>query len=323
MPDEETDSAQYRHSQTDDSRIQGRRGVGAHTEPGRTRNDDSIDASREDNPRDDDGYDYTGFKTPAATQIGDGDDDDPKMERLREHHEGRHRSDGEHSARETERDKERVAQSICSSLPLNPREKKHVVAAVKNLDLDQFGNQKSIPKVTLGVVAVIVDENYREGAEDLDQFVRRSEKFREVRDKHGISMSDLSTVKQIVRDTLGSQPVPVHSEGGRRDPALPGPTPPSDLPAEYWDRRSAEYWVSIARRWERQPEEYRDAIPPEYKERIDLLRKWQPWPDNDEAETQDTAPSPDESIDSLDEDVAAEAEEMMEELEAGDASDNE
>ena len=322
MQNEEIDSAQYRHSQTGDSRVQRRRGVRAYTDPGRTPNEDSIDASREDNPRDDDGYDYTGFETPAATQIGDGSDDDPKMERLREHHEGRHRSDGEHSARETERDKERVAQSICSSLPLNPREKKHVVAAVKNLDLDQFGNQKGITKVTLGVVAVLVDENYREGVEDFDQLIRRSEEFREVRDKHGISMSNLNTVKEIVRDTFGSQPIPVHSEVRRRDPALPEPTNPSDLPTQYWDELSAEAWVSIARTWERQSEEYRDAIPPEYKERINLLRKWQPWPDDSDAEIQDIVPSPDETINSDDEDLAAEAEEIVEELEAGDVSDN-
>lgn len=323
MSNKDTGSARYRHSQTGEANVQKQRGIGAYTEPGRTPNEDSLDASREENPRDDDGYDYTGFETPAATQIGDGSDDDPKMERLRKHHEGRHQSDGEHSARETERDKERIAQAVCSALPLNQREKEHVVAAVKNLDLDRFGNQKSITKVTLGVVAVLIDENYREGVEDFDQLVRRSEEFCEIRDKHGISMSDLNTVKEIVRDTLGSQPVPVHSEVRRRDPALPGPTTPSDLSAQYWDELPAESWVSIARTWERKSEEYRSAIPSEYKDLIKLLRKWQPWTDVSEAETQDAVPYPDESSDFDDKDLAAEVEELIEELSADDASDNE
>jgi len=323
MSNENGDSARYGGSRTSDPRVRKQRWGGGYTEPGRIPGEDSLDASREDNPRDDDGYDYTGFETPAATRIGDETDDAPEIERLRKYHEGRHQSDGEHSARETERDKERVAQAICSALPLTRQEREHVVAAIKNINLDRFGNQKSITKVALGAVAVLVDEHYREGAEELDQLVRRSEEFREIRDKHEISMSDLSTVKGIVRDILSSDPVPVNSQVRRRDPALPGPTAPDDLPRQYWEELSSESWVSIARTWERKPEGYKDAIPPEYKERIRLLRKWQPWPDDNESEAQDIVSSPDESIDFDDEDLAAEAEELIEELEAGDESDNE
>lgn len=323
MSNKNGNNARYRGSQTSDARVRKRQRGGRYTEPGRIPGEDSLDASREDNPRDDDGYDYTGFETPAATRIGDETDDDPEIERLRKHHDGRHQSDGEHSARETERDKERVAQAICSALPLNRQEGEHVVAVIKSFNLDRFGNQKSITKVTLGVVAVLVDEHHREGAEELDQLVRRSEEFREIRDKHEISMSDLNTVKGIVRDILSSEPVPVSSDVRRRDPALPGPTAPGDLPRQYWENLSSESWVSIARTWKRKPEGYKDAIPPEYKERIRLLRKWQPWTDDDDPEAQDTVSPPDVSVDFDDEELTAEAEKLIEELEAADGLDNE
>jgi len=323
MSNKDNDSTRYGGTRTGDPRAQPRERVWTHTEPGRTPNSDSLDASREENPRDDNGYNYTGFESPAATKIGDETDGGPEIERLRKHHEGRHQSDGEHSAREAERDKERVAQAICSALPLNRREREHVVAAIKTLNLDRFGNQKSITKVTLGLVAVLADENYREGVEELDQLVRRSEEFREIRDKHEISMSDLNTVKEIVRDLLGDQSVPVNSEVTRRDPALPRPTTLSDVPTQYLEELSAESLVSIARIWDRKPEGYKDAIPPEYKERIRLLRKWQPWTDDDEPEVQDTASPPDKSIDLDDEDLIAEAEELINEMVAVDESDNE
>ncbi|GAA0289705.1 hypothetical protein [Halarchaeum salinum] len=322
MPNEENDSARYRGSRTSDSIAPEKRWAGRHTEPGRVPGEDSLIASREDNPRSDEGYDYTGFETPAATRIGDETDDNPEIERLREHHDGRHRSDSEHSARETERDKERFAQGICSSLPLSKQERQHVVTAVKSFDLDRFGNQKSITKVALGTAAVLVDEYYREGAEELDDLVRRSEEFREIREKHGISMSDLNTVKGTVRDLLDSEPVPVKSEVRNRDPALPEPTAPDDLPRQYWEERSSESWVSVARGWERKSEKYKDAIPAEYKERIRLLRKWEPWTDDPESEAQDTTSSPSEPIGSDDKDPATVVEEIVEGREADDESEN-
>lgn len=265
------------------------------TDPGRIPGQDSIEASQEENPRDDEGYDYTGYDSRAATRIGGEDDTDDQIERLRELNEGRHQSDGGHSAREAERDKKRVAEAICSSLPLSGREREHVVSAVTHLDLDRFGNQKSIPKVTLGVVAVIVDEQYREDADDLDQFVSFSDEFQSICDNHDISMSDMGTVKRIVREELETRPVPVTTNVRRRDPALPGPTPASEKPREYWDEFPAESWVSLARSWERFPEDYRDAIPDDYHETIVLLRKWEPWSNGDEA---DTAPSGESAQDS-------------------------
>lgn len=323
MSNENTDGARYNGSPTSDRRVRKKRWTGRRTEPGRIPGEDSLAASREDEPRDDTGYDYTGFETPAATRIGDEADDDPEVERLRKHHDGRHQSDGEHSARETERDKERFAQAICSTLPVTEQERQHVVTAVKSFNLDRFGNQKSITKVTLGTAAVLADEHYREGAVELDELVRHSEEFREIRDKHEITMSDLSTVKETVRELLDSELVPVKSDVRRRDPVLPDPTAPNDLPRQYWEELSSESWVTIARTWERRSEAYKDAVPPEYKERVRMLREWEPWTDDTGSEAQDITSSSGESFGSGDEDTAAIIEEVLEDMEAAGEFENE
>ncbi|WP_226013590.1 hypothetical protein [Halomicrobium salinisoli] len=246
--------------------------------PGRTPGEDSFDASSNDPDRGDVGYSFSaGYESQAATRIGDEETRDDKAEKLRKYHEGRHQSDGEHSAREAERDKKRVSQAICSTLPLAKHEREAVVNAVSNLDLDRFGNQKAIAKVTLGVVVVLVDEQHRADADDIDQCVSFSDEFRDVRDTHGVSMSDLSTIKRIAREQLEEQSVSTMPATKRRDPALPGPRGPRDLPRQFWDALPATEWVRIAQNWDDQPEAYKDSIPDDYRETIGLLRKWEPW----------------------------------------------
>lgn len=337
MSNDSNDGARYRGPRGDNSRPPERHfDLAAYHPPGRVPGQDSIEASREENPRDDVGYDYTGYESQMATRIGDEDSNDPEVERLRQLHEGRHQSDGEHSARETERDKERVAQAICSNLPVNSREREHVVNAVKSLNLDAFGNQKNLTKVTLGMVAVLVDEQYRE-PDELDDLVARSDEYQSIRDTHDISMSDLNTVKQIAREELENQQVSLTSGIRRRDPALPDPTDPDDLPRQYWEELSAESWARIARDWERQPQEYKDAIPDDYRETVDLLRRWEPWEAeedeeeaSDDVEEQQKSPQTDQidaesvdedEIDDLDDDVAAEAVALLEQMK--DAEDGE
>lgn len=317
------DIARYRGSEASKSDGQRRHWHGRTTEPGRIHGEDSLEASREEDPKDDDDYIYMGFDTPAATRIGDERNDDPEIERLRKHHDGRHQSDGGNSARETERDKERISQAICSALPIARQEKEHVLAAMKTFNLDRFGSQRSIPKVALGAVAVIVDEHHRDGAEELDELICRSEKFREIKKKHEISMSDLSTVKEIIRDILNSNSVPVNSDSRNRDPALPQRTAPNELPREYWDELTSEAWANIARTWQRQPEKFKNAVPPEYKERVGLLQNWQPWTDRDEAEKQDNVSRTDTLVEFYDDDLAEEAEKLVEQSEPAGDSDSE
>lgn len=256
--------------------------------PGRTMYDDSIEASSDDVGGSDDGYTFSaGYDSQMATRIGDEENSDRYTRRLRELHEGRHQSDGQHSVRESQRDKKRISQAICSALPLASHERESVVTVVENLNLDRFGNQKGIPRVTLGVVAVVVDEQHRAEAEDSNEIVMWTDEFRTLCEKHEVSMSDHSTIKAKIREILETESVPMTSAPGKRDPALPGPTPLDERPDEFWEELSAEAWVSVARRWEKHPQEFQDAIPDEYREVVENLRKHEPWQDGEDTDTID------------------------------------
>lgn len=284
--------------------------------PGRTYNDDSIDASSEGADRTEDGYSFTaGYDSSMATRIGTETSDDAYADRLRELHEGRHQSDGEHSVRESQRDKKRLAQAITSPLPLASHERDKVIHIVQNIDYTRFGQQKGIVGVTLGVVAVVIDERVR-SPKSLDEVVARSDEFRGVCDSNDISMSDLTTIKEKVREALEEGAVHIIEGEGmvKRDPALPGPTPLKDRPDDYWENLSAEYWALLAKNWDNRLIIDKDAIPEEYRERIDQLRRWAPW--EDEKET----PEPDQQIsesmqeDPTDRPLLEEIEEEVEEL---------
>jgi len=262
--------------------FKGRRGE---TPPGRIYGEESLDASSDDTDRDDEGYSFkSGYESKMATRIGDEESGNPKAESLRRTHEGREGSDGEHSAREAERDKKRVSQAVCSSLPLATHETESVVNAVTSLDLDLFGNQKAIQKVTLGLVVVLVDEHHRSDADNLDQLVYRSDEFQEICDTHGVSMSDLKTIKRVAREQLEEQSISRTTGATRRDPAMPEQTQPDELPQQYWDELSAREWVTIAKDWRFQSYDFKNAIPDGYRETVDLLRRWQPWEDDEQAE---------------------------------------
>jgi len=262
-----------------------RRGPIEFAPPGRTRFDDSIEASSDDPGGDSEGKKFSaGYESHMATRIGDEAAGDGG-ERLRELHEGRHQSDDEHSTRESQRDKKRITQALCSALPLAPHEEEDTVAVIKQLDLTQFGNQRGISRVVLGAIIVVVDEHHRQSRVEPDEFVMWSEEFRALCDRHDVNMSDLSTIKETVRTALDSGEATIGPENPRRDTDLPEPTSPQDLPMEYWSNIDAQQLVSMAKSWEHAPDDVKEAIPPEYEERIRLLRKWQPWPDEDDQET--------------------------------------
>jgi len=253
---------------------------------------DSVDASSEDPGGSPSGHEYSaGYETEAATRIGDEEVDlSEEVQRMREHHEGRHQSDGDHSTREHYRDRKRIPQAICSSLPLTETEKGMVVNVVENIDLARFGQQKGIPRVTLGVVAVVVDERKREPMED-PEFVRWTDEYRSACDSLGVTMSDLGTIKESVREWLEENRITATPTAPpKRDTALPGPTSPDDLPAEYWDNQPAELWEELAETWNDAPEGFRDAIPDRYRELVDRIRRWEPWDMEDVGPEHDRPP---------------------------------
>lgn len=294
-----------------------RKRVGRQHPPGRTPFDDSIDSSSEDPDRTSQGFSFSaGYDSPAATRIGKEGEDDGK--RLRELNEGRHRSDGRHSIRESRRDKERIPQAICSALDLSKLEQRKVKGVVQQLDFDRFGHQRSIDRVTLGVVAVLVDERLRQ-SDSYDDLVSRSDEFQNACDALDVSMSDLSTIKKEVRAAFEEWAVfiPQGEMRVKRDPDLSGPALRSELPDAYWDSVPPERWAWEARRWDSLAESQREAIPEEYRERIMQLRRWEPWNLGRE-DSEDTAEGPPESEppdEEHDESARAVAEALIEEME--------
>ncbi|WP_135823214.1 hypothetical protein [Halostella litorea] len=298
--------------------------------PGRMRNDDSIEASSEEVGGTSHGHEYSaGYESQMATRIGDEEVSDAEIDRLRELHEGRHRSDGEHSVRESQRDKERISQAICSSLSLTSKESEAVITVVQDLDFTQFGHQKGLIRVTLGVVSVLVDEQIRETGPGEDDFISWSDEYREICRKHDISMSDLSTIKEKVREALDEGEVIPEKGTPKRDPALPGPTPRDELPENYWTERRPEYWVSVAKHWNHYSETRKEAIPGKYRKLVIQLRQWKPWQDTedqvdgkpsstDEGDTLDAGTR--ETLEEAEATIEQELENIDQELEDGDTS---
>ena len=258
--------------------------VAAFHPPWLTDHFDSVNASSDDPGWDahKDAY-SSAYDSPMATRIGDERDDDDDAERLRELHEGRHQSDGELSTRQSQWDKKRVPEAICSSLPLSQSEREEVIAVVESLDFSKFGQQKGLERVTLGVVAVVVDERHRQHDNVDGEIVSFTEEYREVRNSLDMSMSDLSTIKEIVREALDEGDITVERGQPRRDTHLPDPTPKQEYPRRYWEELSAESWARHAKNWSEVPDEFKKAIPEEYRALIDSLRNWEPWEDEEDS----------------------------------------
>lgn len=258
--------------------------LGSLQQPGRTRYDDSVEASSDDPGGDSEGHEYSaGYESPMATRIGD-EENPEEGERLRELHEGRHRSDGEHSYRESQRDKKRIAQAITSDLPVTDRERKEVVHIVEQLNLDRFGNQKAIERVVLGAVVVVVDEWHRQEQDEVEELVQWCDKFRDICDQKDVSMSDLTTIKAKVRESAEEGRISVGPDRPRRDPALPDPAGIERDSVVFWKNVSPEKFANMAEHWDAVPQDWKDAMPDICRERIRLLRLWEPW--HDEAENE-------------------------------------
>ncbi|WP_101297970.1 hypothetical protein [Halegenticoccus soli] len=291
---------------------------GAYDDPGRMRNDDSIAASSTDNPRDDDGYTFSaGYETKAATGVGKPGDPhyDEQLQRVND---GRDGTDGTLSHRQADWDKKRIAQALCSDLPISKRQREQVVLAMERLDLDRFGHQKAIERVCLGVVTVIVNDQRVEQSANLEDVtpVTWEDEFKEIAAKFDVGMSDLATIKELVREQLGERPPEPANAGVNRDVSLPEISP-AERPDEYWERMGHRFWVSLARYWEHRDAELKAAIPEEKKELVDLLRQWEPW---EMPQTESSHPLIQEATDHAPADDADDAETTSDVTEAEDVS---
>lgn len=159
----------------------------------------------------------TGYDSFGKTRVGIGTANGD-IERLIRLNEGRHHSDGDHSAREAARDKKRITESLCSALDLPSYQQHRAVAAMNQMNLDRFGQQKQIEKVALCTICLIVDrERTRHsvggndpsevdlsGMPEQDYPRRFSEEqaYQDLCSQYGISDTDHYSVTQLVKREL-------------------------------------------------------------------------------------------------------------------------
>lgn len=153
----------------------------------------------------------TGYDAFGDTRVGIGSAGGDVTKLIR-HNEGRHRSDGNHSAREAARDKGRITESFCSTLDLPTHQQRAAVAAMATMNLDRFGRQKRLEKVALATIKVIVDwdRSRRYPAdvlsdldeEDLPTPMLDDSDYREILDQQDVSKTDLYSVSQLVKREL-------------------------------------------------------------------------------------------------------------------------
>ena len=153
----------------------------------------------------------SGYDPFGETRVGIGNADGD-VEKLIRHNEGRHRSDGNHSAREAVRDKVRVTEAFCSALDLPTHQQQAAVTAMTTMNLDRFGRQKRLSKVALGTIKVVVEWDRfnripKEALPNLDndqlppRMIEQDE-FQTLLDEQEVSKSDLYSVSQLVKREL-------------------------------------------------------------------------------------------------------------------------
>lgn len=156
----------------------------------------------------------TGYDATGDTRVGIGNAGGDISDLVR-HNEGRHRSDGDHSAREAARDKKRITEAFCSRLDLPPHQQREAIAAMSMLNLDRFGRQKRLAKVALGTIKVVVErDRYHRLADPEnpagmdDTRLRRmlssdeDKQYRDLLEEYDVSRDDLYSVEQLVKREL-------------------------------------------------------------------------------------------------------------------------
>lgn len=165
----------------------------------------------------------TGYDAFGDTRVGIGTSDGD-ISKLIRHNEGRHRSDGSHSAREAARDKMRITESFCSTLSLPSHQQRAAIAAMTTMNLDRFGRQKRLTKVALATIKVVIewdrsrrfpDDALSElDADDLPTRMLENSQYREILEQQDVSKTDLYSVSQLVKRELKKEAffTPEHSE---------------------------------------------------------------------------------------------------------------
>jgi hypothetical protein len=159
----------------------------------------------------------TGYDPLGETRVGIGTANG-NIKQLIRLNEGRHHSDGNHSTREAARDKKRITESLCTALDVPTYQQRRAVAAMSQMNLDRFGQQKRIEKVALCTIGIVVDRERRRhflqgndprevdlSAASQQRFPDRfsqNEDFQDLCSQHGVSDDDHYSVTQLVKAEL-------------------------------------------------------------------------------------------------------------------------
>ncbi len=154
----------------------------------------------------------TGYDSFGNTRVGVGSAGGDVTKLVR-HNEGRHWSDGKHSAREAARDKKRVTQAFCSVLDVTPHQQREAVVAMGKMNLDRFGQQKRLEKVALVTIKVIVEWDRNRRFRRMDDLSRldtdalpdkmlNDEGYCDLLNQYDVSRKDVYSVSQLVKREL-------------------------------------------------------------------------------------------------------------------------
>jgi len=173
----------------------------------------SIQQLRDHNPD----AEITGYDATGETRVGIGTANGD-IERLVRLNEGRHHSDGNHSAREAARDKKRITESLCSALDVTTYQQRRAVSAMNQMNLDRLGQQKQIEKVALCMIGIAVDRERRRhflqgnhpaevdlsgvSQQDFPERFSQEEEFQSLCSEYGVSADDHYSVTQLVKEEL-------------------------------------------------------------------------------------------------------------------------
>jgi len=134
---------------------------------------------------------FSRFRTPA--------------DRLAEHNEGRHPSDGTLSARLARLDKKRITQAYCSRLNLTQFQRDEAVRAMLLLNLDDFGQNKRIEKVALTVIRVIVNYNRFAHLQKTDaQRISETEDFKKLAESVDLDKRTMRRLSRSIKENLST-----------------------------------------------------------------------------------------------------------------------
>ncbi|EMA44452.1 DNA-directed RNA polymerase epsilon subunit [Halococcus morrhuae DSM 1307] len=205
---------------------------------------------------------YSHYESPAATQIGESGDE---YDQFREINEGRHNSDGELPVRQGQWDKKHITEIFCSRLGVTEFQKGGVMDAMEALDFSQFGSQRAVETVALGVIRYVVNKDRLERNPEAT-WVSHEDQFQELMESCNVTMSDLTTVKRIALNQI-----PNLQAGGstpKRDPNLPHGSTRSRSD-EWWETHLESHYEDLDEEdWHSVPDGVIEAIPEKYRDWI-------------------------------------------------------